>query len=56
LPFDKKQGHLRFLGSAALRRRLPQDTVQNLGVVMPLSETDAEPIVLRRHDRDRSRR
>jgi alkanesulfonate monooxygenase SsuD/methylene tetrahydromethanopterin reductase-like flavin-dependent oxidoreductase (luciferase family) len=32
------------------------DTVQNLGVVMPLSETDAEPIVLRRHDRDRIRR
>ncbi len=30
------------------------ETVQNLGVVMPRSETDAEPIVLRRHDRNRS--
>ena len=33
-----------------------KETVQNLGVIMPLSQTDAEPIVLRQRDRDRIRR
>jgi hypothetical protein len=41
---------------ARVRALEADETVQNLGVVMPLSETDAEPIVLRRHDRDRRRR
>lgn len=40
----------------ASTEKIDMETVLNLGVVMPLSETDAEPIVLRRHDRDRIRR